>query len=333
MDLKAIVSPESTAPHDDPGSGSYGSLSDANNLPPLLSTRTITYSPSPVSPEPSGSSALPSPKLSPASEDEPHAYYTTKPELDKRSLSAPSIPSIRPHDGRIDTHSARPSSGPIPAKSSSSSSSSSLGSSRRFAHILSEQRRRENINGGFLELKGSIPQCRGTQDSKAVILQKAVVYISSLELELNRVKSELYACQQQQQQQEQEQPQQQQDKRQHAHQPVPRPQPQQQPTAVRSEFELSPGRVPARIPSLAPPPLPQMYVHASPPMTSLPPPPPPQPPTSAPAQPIITPVSHPVAFPYMHVGQYYTSYPAPHHSYAVPMPPPVMAAWKVPSAV
>ncbi|KAK9456099.1 hypothetical protein V1511DRAFT_487009 [Dipodascopsis uninucleata] len=66
------------------------------------------------------------------------------------------------------------------------------GSNRRFAHILSEQRRRENINGGFLDLKSSIPHCRGSQDSKAVILKKAVSYISFLESEINRLKSDIY---------------------------------------------------------------------------------------------------------------------------------------------
>ncbi|KAK9376907.1 uncharacterized protein V1513DRAFT_438515 [Lipomyces chichibuensis] len=301
MDLKAIVSPESTPHHD---AVSHGSLSDrsifhpANELP-----ATITCSPSPLSP--TGSSALPSPKLSPLLEEFP--VYTTKPDFNKRSLSAPSL-SSRSHDGRIDTHSTRSSQVP--------SSTKSPGSNRRFAHILSEQRRRENINGGFLELKGSIPQCQGTQDSKAVILQKAVLYISSLESELTRVKSELYACQQQRA----------------APQPmVPQRQQQQQPTTpVQSDLDLSvpppapaPAPAPPRVlpPSLPPPPPPQMYVHASPPVASLPPPSP------------LTTLSHPVAYPYMPPGQYYTSYPAQHHLYAVPMPPRMTAAWKVPSAV
>ncbi|KAK9388013.1 hypothetical protein V1515DRAFT_568623 [Lipomyces mesembrius] len=295
MDLKAIVSPEST-PHDD--SASYGSLSDGSILRPASElTASITYSSSPLSPDSTGSSALPSPKLSPLLEEFP-AYAITKPDFDKRSLSAPSI-SSRSHDGRVDTHSTR--SGSIP------SSVKSPGSNRRFAHILSEQRRRENINGGFLELKGSIPQCQGTQDSKAVILQKAVLYISSLESEITRVKRELYACQQQQR----------------APQPVV-PQRQQQPTPVHSDLDLSvapPAQAPPRMPSLPPPPPRQMYVHASPPVASLPPPSP------------LIPLSHLVARPYTPVGPYYPSYPAQHHLYAVPMPPRMTAGWKVPSTV
>ncbi|KAK9485968.1 hypothetical protein V1527DRAFT_451760 [Lipomyces starkeyi] len=293
MDLKAIVSPEST-PHGD--AASHGSLSDGSMFRPASELpATIAYSSSPLSP--TGSSALPSPKLSPLLEEFP--AYTTKPAFDKRSISAPSI-SSRSHDGRVDTHFTR--SGSIP------SSAKSPGSNRRFAHILSEQRRRENINGGFLELKGSIPQCQGTQDSKAVILQKAVHYISSLESELNRVKSELYACQQQR-----------------APQPMVS-QRQQQPIPVHSDLDLSvpppPAQAPLRMPSLPPPPPPQMYVHASPPLASLPPPPP------------LTPLSHPVAYPYMPPGQYYPSYPAQHHLYAVPMQPRMTAAWKaLPSAV
>lgn len=43
---------------------------------------------------------------------------------------------------------------------------------RRIAHILSEQKRRENINSGFEELKSIVPSCRGCADSKAVILRK-----------------------------------------------------------------------------------------------------------------------------------------------------------------
>ncbi|KAK9492743.1 hypothetical protein V1508DRAFT_439589 [Lipomyces doorenjongii] len=294
MDLKAIVSPEST-PHDD--AASHASMSDGSVFRPASElTANIPYSSSPLSPDATGSSALTSPKLSPLLEEFP-AYATTKPDFDKRSLSAPSI-SSRSHDGRVDTHSAR--SGSIPP------STKSPGSNRRFAHILSEQRRRENINGGFLELKGSIPQCQGTQDSKAVILQKAVLYISSLESELTRVKSELYACQQQ-----------------FAQQPVV-PQRQQQPSPGHSDLDLSgapPAPAPPRMSSLPPPPPPQMYVHASPPVASLPPPPP------------LTPLSHPVAYPYMPAGPYYPSYPAQHHVYAVPMPPRMTASWKVPSAV
>ncbi|KAF9550729.1 hypothetical protein EC957_012046 [Mortierella hygrophila] len=57
---------------------------------------------------------------------------------------------------------------------------------RRMAHILSEQKRREKINGGFDELKSVIPECAENTDSKASILRKAVDYICLLEDELRR---------------------------------------------------------------------------------------------------------------------------------------------------
>ncbi|KAF9935049.1 hypothetical protein FBU30_008542 [Linnemannia zychae] len=58
--------------------------------------------------------------------------------------------------------------------------------SRRLAHILSEQKRREKINGGFDELKSVIPDCAQNTDSKATILRKATAYILLLEEELKR---------------------------------------------------------------------------------------------------------------------------------------------------
>lgn len=57
---------------------------------------------------------------------------------------------------------------------------------RRVAHIISEQKRREKINGGFDELKSVIPECAQNTDSKATILRKAVDYIISLEDELRK---------------------------------------------------------------------------------------------------------------------------------------------------
>ncbi|KAI7817724.1 hypothetical protein BC939DRAFT_496459 [Gamsiella multidivaricata] len=57
---------------------------------------------------------------------------------------------------------------------------------RRVAHIISEQKRREKINGGFDELKSVIPECAQNTDSKATILRKAVDYILSLEDELRK---------------------------------------------------------------------------------------------------------------------------------------------------
>ncbi|KAK9248639.1 hypothetical protein V1506DRAFT_258926 [Lipomyces tetrasporus] len=301
MDLKSIVEPELTPPQDDHTSAA----ADAAYLRRVPDHAVPTaYSSTASSPDAGGgcSSALPSPTLF----EEFPAYTTTKPAgLDRRSLSAPDV-STRSHDGRIDTHAARSGSTP-------SSSTKSPGSNRRYAHILSEQRRRENINGGFLELKGSIPHCRGTQDSKAVILHKAVVYISSLESELSRVKNELYACQQQRTQLPQQQ-----------QQMIP----QQQPTPVHSHRDLPAAPAPpppAMMPSLAPPQPHQTYVHPSPPVSSLPPPPPPP-----------HPLTHPIALPHMSAGQYYPSYAGPHHlqhAYAMPMLPRMTAEWKVPGTV
>ncbi|KAF9946853.1 hypothetical protein BGZ70_002997, partial [Mortierella alpina] len=57
---------------------------------------------------------------------------------------------------------------------------------RRLAHILSEQKRREKINAGFEELKSVIPECAPNTDSKATILRKAVDRILELEEELRR---------------------------------------------------------------------------------------------------------------------------------------------------
>ncbi|KAG0296334.1 hypothetical protein BGZ98_001016 [Dissophora globulifera] len=57
---------------------------------------------------------------------------------------------------------------------------------RRMAHILSEQKRREKINGGFDELKSVIPECADNTDSKATILRKAVDRIIELENEIRR---------------------------------------------------------------------------------------------------------------------------------------------------
>ncbi|KAK3846289.1 MAG: hypothetical protein J3R72DRAFT_434548 [Linnemannia gamsii] len=57
---------------------------------------------------------------------------------------------------------------------------------RRLAHILSEQKRREKINAGFEELKSVIPECAQNTDSKATILRKAVDRILELEQELRK---------------------------------------------------------------------------------------------------------------------------------------------------
>ncbi|KAK3828866.1 MAG: hypothetical protein J3Q66DRAFT_323772 [Benniella sp.] len=57
---------------------------------------------------------------------------------------------------------------------------------RRVAHIVSEQKRREKINAGFEELKSVIPECAQNTDSKASILRKAVDRILELEEELRK---------------------------------------------------------------------------------------------------------------------------------------------------
>ncbi|OWT37984.1 hypothetical protein J008_00800 [Cryptococcus neoformans] len=54
------------------------------------------------------------------------------------------------------------------------------GQSRRLAHLMSEQKRRESINSGFQALRAALPTSL-TTDSKAVILRKAVSRISYLE--------------------------------------------------------------------------------------------------------------------------------------------------------
>uniref|UniRef100_A0A060T470 ARAD1C42108p n=1 Tax=Blastobotrys adeninivorans TaxID=409370 RepID=A0A060T470_BLAAD len=104
------------------------------------------------------------------------------PSLDSLKAPRPHAP-LRKHQSTDSLRAPSPSI-PVMAPTTISSTSSS---SRRHAHILSEQRRRENINEGFQHLKNAVPFCRGTQDSKAMILKKAVEYISSLEGELARM--------------------------------------------------------------------------------------------------------------------------------------------------
>ncbi|WWC65148.1 uncharacterized protein I303_107762 [Kwoniella dejecticola CBS 10117] len=54
------------------------------------------------------------------------------------------------------------------------------GQSRRLAHLMSEQKRRESINSGFQALRQALPSSLPT-DSKAIILRKAVSHIAHLE--------------------------------------------------------------------------------------------------------------------------------------------------------
>eukprot|EP00123_Amoebidium_parasiticum_P004481 comp15785_c0_seq1/m.13023 comp15785_c0_seq1/g.13023 ORF comp15785_c0_seq1/g.13023 comp15785_c0_seq1/m.13023 type:complete len:576 (-) comp15785_c0_seq1:541-2268(-) len=64
--------------------------------------------------------------------------------------------------------------------SGGSSPPADLGEVRRSAHILAEQKRRNNIKQGFEELQAIIPACKSgpTKVSKATILQKAIDYIT-----------------------------------------------------------------------------------------------------------------------------------------------------------
>ncbi|OCF31743.1 hypothetical protein I316_06550 [Kwoniella heveanensis BCC8398] len=59
------------------------------------------------------------------------------------------------------------------------------GQSRRLAHLMSEQKRRESINSGFQALRASLPSSLPT-DSKAIVLRKAVAHIAHLESVLRR---------------------------------------------------------------------------------------------------------------------------------------------------
>ncbi|PWN97096.1 hypothetical protein FA09DRAFT_60539 [Tilletiopsis washingtonensis] len=51
---------------------------------------------------------------------------------------------------------------------------SAASQSRRMAHLMSEQRRREHINQGFEELRSCVPTCGDGVESKATILRRAI---------------------------------------------------------------------------------------------------------------------------------------------------------------
>jgi hypothetical protein len=67
---------------------------------------------------------------------------------------------LQQHPSHRHPHSARPA--PVAAGRAvhkvSSREPATVGPNRRLAHILSEQKRREKINGGFDELKSVIPE-------------------------------------------------------------------------------------------------------------------------------------------------------------------------------
>lgn len=60
---------------------------------------------------------------------------------------------------------------------------------RRKAHIASEQKRRQSINGGFEELRRIIPNCMGRSNSKATLLRKTANYVSQLQTEVARLRT------------------------------------------------------------------------------------------------------------------------------------------------
>lgn len=121
------------------------------------------------------------PSQSPLPDD--YSVHSTTTSIDEYAESARQSPSQQGLASADQSRASTPGpSIPLLAPPTISSTSST---SRRHAHILSEQRRRENINGGFQLLKSSVPACKGSQDSKAMILKKAVEYILYLEQEVS----------------------------------------------------------------------------------------------------------------------------------------------------
>ncbi|KAI8360122.1 hypothetical protein B0O80DRAFT_422775 [Mortierella sp. GBAus27b] len=110
----------------------------------------------------------------------------TPPPLLRRHSGSPQTPPLTPspqeYSGQTPSHhqqqqhrhhhASRP--GPVAGRQvhKVSSRETTVGPNRRLAHILSEQKRREKINGGFDELKSVIPDCAQNTDSKATILRK-----------------------------------------------------------------------------------------------------------------------------------------------------------------
>ncbi|KAI8603907.1 hypothetical protein EDD21DRAFT_402449 [Dissophora ornata] len=153
----------------------------------------------------SGSHQLPS--------HSPHSPHSPQPSRHSRSPQTPPLtPSPREYPGlpqghQHQYHLQHHHQGPRPAPlgvggrlhktstreaAATASAPATVGPNRRLAHILSEQKRREKINGGFDELKSVIPDCVQNTDSKATILRKAVSYILLLEDELKRYTGDEY---------------------------------------------------------------------------------------------------------------------------------------------
>nr|ODN96122.1 hypothetical protein L204_03813 [Cryptococcus depauperatus CBS 7855] len=107
-----------------------------------------------------------------------HALYdASSPPL--RAIHPPAAPSVYPPLYRGRGVHPSPSAG-FRAVDKTAQDKMSVGQSRRLAHLMSEQKRRESINLGFQSLRGSIPSSLPT-DSKAVVLRKAVAHIGFLE--------------------------------------------------------------------------------------------------------------------------------------------------------
>ncbi|ANB14945.1 Putative transcription factor sre2 [Sugiyamaella lignohabitans] len=160
--LQVAAAPE--LPYSEPEHRDYGH-STTHTLPHQYPSQPVNYS--------SSTNSIPSGNSNP--ESVAYSHSETQPEEtseDDKEEYLPIAPS---------------GTATIPVMAPTTISSTSV-SSRRHAHILSEQRRRENINGGFKLLKNAVPFCQGTQDSKAMILKKAVEYINSLELEIQSLR-------------------------------------------------------------------------------------------------------------------------------------------------
>ncbi|KAL7422690.1 hypothetical protein Q5752_001981 [Cryptotrichosporon argae] len=87
--------------------------------------------------------------------------------------------------GRARSHSAASAPGryaplPLETREDMEVAVGGSGQTRRLAHLMSEQKRRESINTGFEALRAALPSTSVT-DSKALVLRKAVTHIAHLE--------------------------------------------------------------------------------------------------------------------------------------------------------
>ncbi|KAG9323877.1 hypothetical protein KVV02_003537 [Mortierella alpina] len=152
-----------------------------------------TYSSqSPHSRSPQTPPQTPSPRKFARSGQQPPRHYHYHPHHHQQQHHPPHHHPPHHHDPPHHHHhqphqASRQQDLPVAAATAShSKQGSTVGPNRRLAHILSEQKRREKINGGFDELKSVIPDCAENADSKAMILKKATAYILMLEDELKR---------------------------------------------------------------------------------------------------------------------------------------------------